>query len=94
MNQAKECITEMVKDAIRQEHADYCFDNVIEFIHRKDFEYARLECKKVLNFSTLFEQLIAAQCIIHAIETYNLELLDTIHQTVFNSSLYPPKRSK
>lgn len=94
MSKTTDYIESMLSDAIRQEHADYCFDNVIEFIHRKDFEYARLECKKVLNFSTLFEQLIAAQCIIHAIETYNLELLDTIHQTVFDSSLYPPKRSK
>lgn len=93
MSKAEDCIKEMVKDAVKQEHADYCFDNVIELIHREDFEYARLECKKVLKLSTSFEQLIAVHCIIHAIETFNLELLNTIHLLVFESPLYPPKRS-
>lgn len=63
-------------------------------IHRKDFEYALLESEKVLKLSVSLEQLIAARCIIHAIKTYDLDLINSIHQIVFKSPIYPPFEAK
>lgn len=80
-------LKEMISDAIKQEHADHCFDNTLTLIKRKDFNMALTEANKVLEYSMCIEQKIAATGVIRAIETYDFVALDAIHHIVYDECL-------
>lgn len=84
---AQNYLKEMLSDAIKQEYADQCFDNVLTLIKRKDFEAAAYEVKKVLRYSMAIEQQIALYGILNAIERYDFVLLDKIHHLVYDECL-------